>query len=84
MTLVSPKKWYSEYNCNCQDKNGQKHYDDQHQVQPARWTILRRRFPNGILKRSPWTRKKKENIHLIVFWEAEAEADWTERGSNGH
>ena len=32
MTLVSPKKWYSEYDCNCQDKNGQKHYDDQHQV----------------------------------------------------
>ena len=26
------EKWYSEYNCNCQDKNGQKHYDDQHQV----------------------------------------------------
>ena len=60
MTLVSPKKWYSEYDCNCQDKNGQKHYDDQHQVWPARWTILRRRFSNGILKRSPWTRKKKK------------------------
>ena len=29
---VAEKKWYSEYNCNCQDKNGQKHYDDQHQV----------------------------------------------------
>ena len=30
----------------------------------------------------PEREKKKENIHLIVFWEAEA--DWTERGSNGH
>ena len=30
----------------------------------------------------PEREKNKENIHLIVFWEAEA--DWTERGSNGH
>ena len=32
MTLVSPKKQYSEYDGNCQDKNSHKHYDDQHQV----------------------------------------------------
>ena len=31
-TLVSPKKQYSEYDCNCQEENDQKHYDDQHQV----------------------------------------------------
>ena len=31
-TLVSPKKQYSEYDCNGQEKNGQKRYDDPHQV----------------------------------------------------
>ena len=32
MTLASPIKQYSEYDCNDYDKNDQKHYDDQYQV----------------------------------------------------